>query len=366
MTRSPLLLTPGPLTTHHETREAMLRDWGSRDAAFIAMTADLRRRLLAVARAEAGHIAIPLQGSGTFIVEAAIATLIAPAATLLILINGHYGERMTAIARRLGLRVEVAQWPEDQAVDPQQVDALLAANDAITDVAVVHCETTSGLLNPLEAIAAVVKRHGRRLLVDAMSSFGALPIDLGRTPAVAVMASSNKCLEGVPGIGFALVERGAIERSKGNCRSMSLDLHDQWQGFERNGQWRFTPPVQVVAALVTALQRLEREGGPAARLTRYRRNLDVLAAGMRKLGFALFLDPIVQAPIIATFHAPREPWYEFETMFEALAAEGFVIYPGKLTRADSFRIGCIGDVDHHDFERFLEVMGSVVKRMRKN
>jgi 2-aminoethylphosphonate-pyruvate transaminase len=361
----PALLTPGPLTTRIETRRAMLRDWGSRDRAFIALTAELRQRLLGIARAEASHVVIPLQGSGTFIVEAAIATLLPAAGKLLVLANGSYGERMVAIATRLGRPVEALRWPEDRPVEPERVEQALAADPAISHVALVHCETTSGILNPFEAVAAVVARHGRTLILDAMSSFGALPIDLSATPAAAVLASSNKGLEGVPGLGFALVERQAIAAAKGNSRSISLDLHDQWRSFEGNGQWRFTPPVQVVAALVEALRLLEAEGGPAARLRRYQDNFDTLASGMDRLGFRLFLDPAVQAPIIATFHPLDDPRFAFDRFYEALATRGFLIYPGKLTRADSFRIGCIGALDRNDFQALLVAIEEALSEMRR-
>lgn len=361
MTRDAILLTPGPLTTRIETRRAMLRDWGSRDAAFIAMTAELRQRLLALCRGQSSHVAIPLQGSGTFIVEAAITSLVAPADKLLVLVNGAYGERMVEIARRLGREVTALRWPEDHPVEVDKVEQALKADAAISHVALVHCETTSGLLNPLRPVADVVARHGRALLLDAMSSFGALEIDLATTPITAVLASSNKCLEGVPGLGFALVERAAIERAKGVSSSLSLDLHDQWRGLEANGQWRFTPPVQVVAALVEALRLLDEEGGPAVRLRRYRENFEILAVGMGKLGFRLFLDPAVQAPIIATFHPPDSRPFDFERFYAALAERGFVIYPGKLTKADSFRIGCIGALDRSDFERLLAAVKAVIE-----
>jgi 2-aminoethylphosphonate-pyruvate transaminase len=361
MTREAILLTPGPLTTRIETRRAMLRDWGSRDAAFIALTAELRERLLAVCRGQDSHVAIPLQGSGTFIVEAAITSLVRPKDKLLVLANGSYGERMIEIARRLGRDVEALRWPEDQPVEPDRVEHALEADPAISHVALVHCETTSGLLNPLKPVAEVVARQRRALLLDAMSSFGALDIDLATTPITAVLASSNKCLEGVPGLGFALVAQPAIILAKGVSSSLSLDLYDQWRGLESNGQWRFTPPVQVVAALVEALRALEEEGGPSARLRRYRENFKTLSDGMRRLGFRLFLDAAVQAPIIATFHPLDDRRFDFERFYEALAARGFVIYPGKLTRAESFRIGCIGALDRSDFERLITAVEAVLK-----
>ena len=355
----PLLLTPGPLTTDQRVRQAMLRDWGSRDAAFIALTDELRARLLAVANGGAMHVAVPIQGSGTFVVEAAIATLVRPTDKLLVLVNGAYGRRMMEIARRLGRHVEALEWAEDRPVEAGRLAQTLAADPEITHVALVHCETTSGLLNPLAEIAAATARAGRSLILDAMSSFGALPIDLAATPITAVLASSNKCLEGVPGLGFALVEQSVLASAKGVSPSLSLDLHDQWRGFEANGQWRFTPPVQVVAALVEALRLLELEGGPPARLARYRANLDVLAKGFVGLGFPLYLDPADQAPIIATFRPPPDRAFDFQSFNDALAARGFVIYPGKLTREPSFRIGCIGAVGPADFERLIAASAAI-------
>jgi 2-aminoethylphosphonate-pyruvate transaminase len=361
MADAPLLLTPGPLTTDARVRAAMGRDWGSRDAAFIALTAELRSRLLAVANGGQSHIAVPIQGSGTFVVEAAIASLVRPTGRLLVLVNGAYGRRMVEIAGRLGRPVVALEWAEDAAVDPAALEAALAADPAISHVALVHCETTSGLLNPMAEVAAVVAKAGRRLILDAMSSFGALPIDLGATPVMAVLASSNKCLEGVPGLGFALVEQAALAGAKGVSPSVSLDLHDQWRGFEANGQWRFTPPVQVVAALVEALRLLEAEGGPMARLARYQANLNILIEGFGALGFPPYLAPALQAPIIATFRPPVDRAFDFQAFHDALAAGGFVIYPGKLTREPSFRVGCIGAVTPADFERLAGVAAEITR-----
>jgi len=363
VSRPPLLFTPGPLTTRLDPRRAMLTDWGSREPDFIGLTAELRRRLLAVACGEASHVAIPLQGSGTFIVEAAVGSLVGPDGLLLVLANGAYGVRMAEIARRTGRRVEVLRWPEHQPVEPAAVDRALAENPAITHVGVIHCETTTGLLNPLAEISAVVARRGRALIVDAMSSFGALPIDLRATPITALLASSNKCLESVPGIAFALVEKSALERAAGVAPSLCLDLHDQWRGFEANGQWRFTPPVQVAAALVEALRQLEAEGGPPARYRRYAANFRILAEGMERLGFRLFLDPAVQAPIIATFHVPDDRRFRFDRFYALLAERGFVIYPGKLTQTESFRIGCIGDLGPDAFTGLLEAVGEVMAEL---
>ena len=351
----PLLLTPGPLTTDPAVRQAMMRDWGSRDPAFIVLTAELRERLVTVAHGEASHVAVPIQGSGTYVLEAAAATLLGPDDVLLVLINGAYGERMTRIAERLGHRVETLRWAEDAAVDPSAVAEALAANPAITHVAVVHCETTTGLLNPIGAVAEVVAAVGCKLIVDAMASFGALPIDLRSLPAAAILASSNKCLESTPGLAFALVERDTLAACAGQSASVSLDLHAQWRGFEDNGQWRFTPPVQVVAALVEALRLLEAEGGSQARYARYAANLAILLDAAAAAGVSLYLDRALQAPIIATFRSPDK--FDFTRFYGALGRRGFVIYPGKLTAGETFRIGCIGAVGPEDFRRLAAALG---------
>ena len=351
------LFTPGPLNTDERVRRAMDRDWGSRDADFIALTAELRDRLLAVANGAATHAAVPLQGSGTFMLEAAVGTLVGKADKLLVVVNGAYGRRVAAIGRRLGLAVETLDHADDEPCDLTRLAAALDADPAITRVSLVHVETTTGLLNPLETAARLCASHGRALIVDAMASFGALPLDLATTPVAAVLASSNKCLEGPPGIGFALIERAALDPAEGRNPSMSLDLHAQWKGFETDGQWRFTPPVQIVAGLVEALRLLEAEGGPPARLARYSRRFERLVGALEQLGYRLYLDRANQAPIIATFRPrPETPLgrpFDFQALYSRLAAQGLVIYPGKLTSDVTFRIGVIGALQDSDFDDLI-------------
>lgn len=337
----------------------MDRDWGSRDPAFIALTAEMRERLLAVANGAPSHVCVPLQGSGTFIVEAALGTLLGPDDRLLICSNGAYGERMRKICKRLGISAGVYRKLEDEPIDPAGVYVEVSGEGGYTHVAVVHCETTTGMHNPLEEIAAVCAELETPLIVDAMSSFGILPIDLQTMPLRAVLASSNKGLEGVPGLGFALVEEKALAAAAGNSRSLALDLHEQWRGLEENGQWRFTPPVQVVAALVEALRALEAEGGQPGRYERYSQNMKRLVDGMTRLGFTLFLNAELQAPVIATFNTPRNWGVDFQTFYDRLAAAGFLIYPGKVTLADTFRIGCIGQVFPDDMRRLVDAVAAM-------
>ena len=344
----PLLLTPGPLTTADATREAMLRDWGSRDTDFIALNARVRAGLLDIANGGETHTTVPLQGSGTFIVEAALCTLVphqnVSDQKLLICANGAYGRRMARICEIAGRAHAIIEAPEDTPIDPAAVRAALEAEPALTHVALVHCETTTGLLNPVSEIAAVVADAGRELILDSMSAFGALPVDVQADRIGCVVASSNKCLEGPPGFGYAVVREDLLAAAKGNAHSLSLDLEDQWRAMEGNGQWRFTPPTHVIAAFDAALAAYRDEGGQPARLARYAGNADTLIGAMCGAGFETYLSGDLQAPIIVTFHAPADPAWDFAALYDRLVARGFAIYPGKLTEAETFRIGVIGQV----------------------
>jgi 2-aminoethylphosphonate-pyruvate transaminase len=360
----PYLLTPGPLTTSATVKQAMLRDWGSRDSRFIGLNAAIRDRLVRLAGGSAdSHVAVPVQGSGTFAVEAMIGTLVPRAGRLLVLVNGAYGTRMVRIAQVAGRPVTALETAEDLPVSPAALAEALDADPAITHVAIVHCETTSGILNPIEAVAEVTRSRGRALLIDAMSAFGALSLDMAALGAVAVAASSNKCLEGVPGMGFVIARRDALEAAKGNAHSLSLDLHDQWRGFEANAQWRFTPPTHVVAAFAQALDEHEAEGGVPGRGARYRANAAILIEGMRALGFETLLPDHIQAPIIVTFRMPADPAFVFADFYDRLRERGFVIYPGKLTVADSFRIGCIGRLGTEEMTAALAAIRATLSEM---
>ncbi len=360
---TPYLLTPGPLTTSAETKRAMLRDWGSRDGAFIELNARVRRRLLEIAGVAESHTAVPVQGSGTFAVEAMLGTLVAPGEPCLVLANGAYGARMVEILRRAGREAAEMVEPEDRPIDPGEVDARLRAEPEIRHVAVVQCETTSGILNPIEEIAEVVAGHGRTFLVDAMSAFGALPLGAGPVPFDALAASANKCLEGVPGFGFVICRTDVLAGAEGRAHSLSLDLHAQWRGFEANAQWRFTPPTHVLAAFDQALVEHASEGGVQGRGGRYAENCRILVDGMRGLGFETLLPDALQAPIIVTFLMPADPAFDFQRFYDRLGEKGFLIYPGKLTVADSFRIGCIGRLGPEEMRAALRAIEETLAEM---
>ncbi len=359
----PLLLTPGPLTTSRSVKEAMLRDWGSRDAAFIAMNTRVRSRLVEIAGGQGTHEAVLLQGSGTFAVEAMVGTFVPRAGKVLILINGAYGHRMAQIARVIDRAFATLETPEDTPPEPGAVAAALAADPMITHVVMVYCETTSGILNPLAEIAAVVAKAGRRFLIDAMSAFGALRLDGRKIPFDAMVSSFNKDLEGVPGAAFVICRRAALEETAGNAHSVVLDLHDQWTFMEKTGQWRFTPPTQVIAAFDQALEEHAAEGGVEGRGVRYRRNCRALVEGMREMGFTTLLPDALQAPIIVTFHTPSDPRFDFNTLYAKLAQRGYLIYPGKLTKIDSFRIGCIGRLTEQDMRGALGAIREALTEM---
>ena len=361
--RDPILLTPGPLTTSLPTKAAMLRDWGSWDAAFNAVTAEVRRKLLAVIHGQETHVCVPMQGSGTFSVEAAVNTLVPRDGHVLVLVNGAYGTRMAKLVGMMGRRLSTFETAEDTPTTPQDVDRLLTADPSITHVGLIHCETSTGILNPLPEIATVVARHGRSLIVDAMSSFAAIGIDARTTPFDALIAASGKCVEGPPGMGFVFVRRSVLERAAGNSTSLSLDLHDQWTYMEKTTQWRYTPPTHVVVALDAALDQFAAEGGQPARHARYTRNCETLVEGLAELGFRPFLRPEIQAPIIVTFHAPADPAYTFKDFYARVRDKGFILYPGKLTRVETFRVGCIGAIGPDEMRQAVHAVRDTLREM---
>lgn len=359
----PILLTPGPLTTSPRTREAMLRDWGSWDAAFNRMTHSVCADLLKIVQGEHDYVCVPLQGSGTFAVEAALGTLVPRQGCVLVPNNGAYCARLIKILQRMGIAYIELALREDEPVGAAAIEDAFNRDSRISHVAQVHLETSAGLLNPLDDIAAVCQRHGKSLIVDAMSSFGALPIDLRRGGIDALISASGKCLEGVPGMGFVIVRRSVLEDSEGRSPSLALDLHDQYVYMQKTSQWRFTPPTHVVAALREALDQFSAEGGQPARGARYARNCAALISDMMALGFEPFLKPEVQAPVIVTFHAPRDPAWQFAAFYAAVRAAGYLLYPGKLTQVETFRVGCIGAIDANEMHNAVAAIGRTLERL---
>ena len=362
-TGDPLLLTPGPLTTSKRVKEVMVHDWGSRDATFLRINTEVLERVREIAGGGDDFVTVPMQGSGTFAVEAMLTTLIPRDGGVLILINGAYGHRAKKICEIAGRTVIAHETLEDTPPDLAAVGKLLADNAKITHVFAVYCETTSGIRNPVEAIAKLAQQHGKRLLVDAMSAFGALPLDAAEVMFDAVAASSNKCIEGIPGLGFVVARKAALEKTVGNATTLTLDLHDQWRNFEKTGQYRFTPPIHVIVSFHQALQEFLAEGGITGRGGRYAENGRILIEGMRDLGFEPLLRPELQAPIIITFRMPADPRFVFQSFYDRLKERGYVIYPGKLTVADSFRIGCIGRLYPEHMRGALQAIRDILDEM---
>lgn len=342
--RDPILLTPGPLTTSLATKAAMLRDWGSWDASFNTVTARVRERLTAIIDAHDTHVCVPLQGSGTFSIEGAVNTLVPRDGHMLVLINGAYGKRLAKLTEMMGRRLSTFETADDVPTTAADVARALDADASITHVGLIHCETSTGILNPLPEIADLVAGRGRSLIVDAMSSFGAIPIDANKIPFDALIAASGKCIEGPPGMGFVFVRKTVLEQCAGRSTSLALDLYDQWTYMERTTQWRYTPPTHVVVAVDAALEQYVAAGGQPARYRRYAANCETLIAGMTAMGFKVFLDARIQAPIIVTFHAPTNPKYAFKPFYDEVRNRGFILYPGKLTQLETFRVGCIGAI----------------------
>lgn len=358
-----LLLTPGPLSTTATVRAAMLQDSCTWDADYNqGVVEPIRRELVRLATGpeyESDYSAVLLQGSGSYVVESVLGSAIGVDECLLIINNGAYGARMGEMARSLGLRHHELDCGETTRPEPAAIEAMLARHPEITHLAMVHCETTTGMLNPLEEVAELCQRRGIRLIVDAMSSFGGIPIDMGRLGIEFLISSANKCIQGVPGFGFVIARRAALVACAGRARSVSLDLHAQWQTMEQQGgKWRFTSPTHTVLAFAQALRELDEEGGIAARHRRYSENQRTLVAGMAALGFAPLLPEKWQSPIITAFYSPAHPDYRFADFYQRLKAQGFVIYPGKVSQADCFRIGNIGDVTPERVRDLLAAMAN--------
>ena len=364
MERKKLLFTPGPLTTSEGVKKAMMRDLGSRDTEFLELVGRIRRRLLELGNvAGAGYEAVLMQGSGTFAVESVLSSIVPRDGKLLVLANGAYGHRMAQIARTMGISTEICNFPEAQPVDLAKSRRALVRNGADTNVGVVHCETSTGIMNPIDEIGGLVKELGRVFIVDAMSSFGGVPLDLAASHIDFLVASANKCIQGVPGFGFVLARRDPLIAAEGCARSVSLDLLAQLKGFERDGQFRFTPPTHALLAFWQALVELEEEGGVAGRASRYAANHRVLMEGMKALGFEAYLAPRHQSHIITSFRFPPHRNFVFDEFYRRLSEQGFVIYPGKVSDADCFRIGTIGHLFPDDIRSLLDAIRRALDAM---
>lgn len=361
-----LLFTPGPLTTSNTVKESMVRDLGSRDIEFINLVAKIRKELLDLAglSKEEGYDSILMQGSGTFGIESVLSSVISVDGHVLVICNGAYGERMVQITKRYNIKTTQLAYDENVLPDASKVDAILTGDRSITHVAIVHCETTTGIFNNIDEIGEVVNNHGRIYIVDAMSSFGAVPIDFPGSNIHFLISSSNKCIEGVPGFSFVIAEIDELKRTKGSARTISLDLHAQWEGLEGNGQFRFTPPVQSILAFHQALKELKLEGGVEGRTERYQKNHKVLIDGMRRMGFREYIPSDRQGYIITSFLYPDDPNFNFDIFYKKLNEQGLVIYPGKVSKANCFRIGNIGRINTEDIERLLrEIENSLVEML---
>ena len=363
--RDKLLFTPGPLTTSLSVKQAMLHDAGSWHFEFNAMVQEVREKLLTIAGVsrEGGYEAILMQGTGTFGVEAVLASAIPSQGKILIISNGAYGERLAQMARHLKISHIVLRCAEDSTPDLEALEKTLRDDASITHVAVIHCETTTGILNPIDRIGAIVKAAQRLYIIDAMSSFGAIPIDFHSISIDYLISSPNKCLEGVPGFSFVIARRAALLAVEDQARSLSLSLAAQLRGFEKNGQFRYTPPTHSILAFVQALKEFEEEGGVSARGARYGRNQEVLARGMKRLGFRVYLDPKAQSSIITSFYFPEHALFTFEEFYRRLSEKGFIIYPGKISQASLFRIGSVGRIFENDIRGLLLAIGETLQEM---
>lgn len=360
----PYLLTPGPLTTSQTVKLALLADWGSRDTEFRTVVREIRSELLRLAGCGDTYECVIMQGSGTFAIEAALGCF-APSKRYktLVVANGAYGERAAQILERIGRNHVLVSKSDVTQLSPSHFTDKLVEDRNISHIWLIHCETTSGIVNPLGDLARAAKQRGKIFMVDAMSSFGGMHIDMVRDDIDVLVSSSNKCIEGIPGFSYVLVKRSLLESAQGQCHSVVLDLYEQWKALEANGQFRFTPPTHALVAFRQALRELEAEGGVEARAIRYQRNADILIKGMADIGIRPLLDDNESGPIIQTFLCPRDNNFKFDIFYEALRKRGFAIYPGKLTKRDSFRIGTIGKLDAHVMQNVVVAIKEVLNEL---
>lgn len=357
-----LLFTPGPLSTSASVKSQMLEDVGSRDVLFIETVRGILSELMRIAGVskQEGYESVIIQGSGTFGIESVLSSAIAANGKLLILSNGAYGERMVKMAEIHRINHDVIRCDEDHVTDPTLVEEYLNSHKGYTHLACVHSETTTGLFNPISAIGSLCDKHNIQFIVDAMSSFGGVTMDMRSAHISFLVSSSNKCIEGVPGFSFAICKKSSLEACKGQARTLTLDLYAQWLGLETNGQFRFTPPTLSIMAFRQAIKELDLEGGVTARERRYMQNKNLLDAGMQEMGFKFYLDSAIQGHIITSFLYPQDPTFHFERFYQKLSDRGFVIYPGKLSKRDAFRIGNIGQIFPDDIKRLLAAVKDVI------
>ncbi|XP_011270234.1 2-aminoethylphosphonate-pyruvate transaminase, variant [Capsaspora owczarzaki ATCC 30864] len=361
------LFTPGPLGVSLTTKQAALRDLGSRDRLFMDTVKDIRTQLVQLAGVSTKDFtSVLIQGSGSFAVEAVIQTALPrKGGKFLVLANGAYGYRMNKMANYLDIPVIMFEFPETEKAPLAEVEKLLKANPDVTTVAIVHSETSSGIINPISEVGALVRKHlpNATYFVDAMSSFGGIPINMEEANIDFLVSSANKCIEGTPGFSYAIARRSALDKCKGNSRSLSLDLQDQNAYMEQTGQFRFTPATHSILSFRQALRELEIEGGVEARAARYQLNRAILRKGMAELGFRELLDNSHEGYIITSFHFPKHAKFDFEKFYSTLSAKGYVIYPGKVTKADCFRVGSIGRLFPNHMTELLETMKVVLAEM---
>jgi len=358
-----LLLIPGPVTTRPEVRSAMAQDLAPWDNDFRTFLLTLRDRILRAAGGVPGtHSVLPLQGCGHFITEAAVRSLVPPGGKLLVPDTGAYAQRMVRLAREAGRSVATLPIDAHRPTDPAAVGAALAADPAITHVGVVYSETGSGVIHDATAIGPVVREAGRRMIVDAVSAFGALPLDLSTQPEIdALVFTSNKCIEALPGVGFAVARIDALAANAGNAGSWSFDLNDVHLRSD-GGSFRFTPPAQVLAAFDRAMDFWELEGQPA-RLARYTANMRVFYDGMIDLGLTPWLSRDAQGPIIVNIHAPADPEWDLQRFVDALKRRGVLISNFFNTPTPTFRVGCIGAITPDDMAGAVASMAAAMNEL---
>jgi|TARA_B100000315_G_scaffold40571_1_gene35417 2-aminoethylphosphonate aminotransferase len=357
-----ILLNPGPATTTDTVKMAqVVPDICPREEEFSELMAGIRDDLLKIVNVDKKkYTTVLFGGSGTAVMESVIASVVNQEKTLLILKNGAYGDRMQKIVETYSIPFTTLEYEWGKPINLSEVDSYLKSNRNIGYIAMVHHETTSGILNSIENFSELGKNYGHTLILDAISSYAGISIDLKKTPIDFLMSTSNKCIQGMAGLAFSICKKSELKHLKDiPNRSFYLSLYDQYNYMEKTGQMRFTPPVQTIYALRQAIDEYFDEGS-LNRYNRYTENWKRLREGLQKLGFNLLLDPENESHILLTVVEPKNPEYNFDKIHNLLYDKGFTIYPGKLGKKKTFRLANMGAINSIDIDRFINELSNVI------
>jgi 2-aminoethylphosphonate aminotransferase len=356
-----ILLNPGPATTTDTVKKSLVvPDICPREREFSVLLNEIRNDLVRIVHGDDQYTSVLFAGSGTAVMDSVINSVIPGNKKIAVIVNGAYGERLVRIARtyKIPCLPIIFDWREKP--DLKKLDRLLKNDTSVCCVALVHHETTTGILNPITEVGRIVKKYNCTYIVDAISSYAGIPIDIKESKADFLLSTSNKCIQGMAGLAFVVCKKSALESIKNyEKRSFYLDLYNQYDYLEKTGQTPFTPPVQIAYALKQAIKEYFEEGGDR-RYARYTENWKTLRSGLLDLGFTLLLKEDQESHILLTVIEPEAKNFDFEKMHDYLYDLGFTIYPGKL-KQKTFRLANMGAIYPADITAFLTALKEYLK-----